>query len=175
MINIVYYANLLLGKEAGLILKFFGSKEFESLNSAQFFFKNQNDFILSWIKNEEIRAQVSKLAILFSERLDEQQLSFQEKKEMVLTKSTSSSALFGFLEPKGGRTVTCKCPRCGNNGTNKWDAWIPDKGSAKFVVCNHRTNCGFSGDLIAVYAEHYGLGYGQAMAHLSDELGIDFS
>lgn len=178
MIDFVYYTNLLMGKDAGKVLKFFGHKQFDDLNKAQFFFKNQSIEKVSWIKEEDIREKMSALCLTFSERLDEQQLSLEDKQALVLEHCDKDASQFSFLEYKGsGMTTTCRCPNpnCSEAKPNEKCAWIPEKGSAKSVVCNHRTNCGFSGDFIAVYAAYYGLTYGKALLTLADEFGIDFT
>ena len=183
MISLKYYADLLLTKEeSDLLLKYNSKKKFESLSKAQWYFINLDDSKLSWIKNKAIVPELLRLSKLFSERLNDQFMSFSDKVELVLAHTDIYSSTYSFLEAKGARSVTCICPKCGgygdgsSKGRGKQErAWVPNSGTAKAVKCNHRSSCGFYGDLIAVYAEKYGLKYGQALNILADEFNIDFT
>lgn len=179
MLDIKFYLPLLASKEdENLIAKYYGKKEFVNLASAQWFFKNQTAQKVSWINGEADKAKLPDLCKLFGEKLDSEQLSFDEKKEMVLNQLDKDSSLMSFLEPKGVRSVTIVCPKCkgyGKNSSKQERGWIPVQGTAKSVICQHRSSCGFSSDFIGAFAEEYNMKYGAALNHLATELGIDFT
>jgi len=179
MINLTYYANLLLGEEdAKIVIKIYSKKSFKSINSAKYFFEQENDFNLSWMTNPNAKTRLLNTLKVFAEKLNSQQLDFTEKQEMVLALCDKDASQFSFLEYRGeGMTTTCICPNpsCPDARKNKLSAWIPKKGTVKSVICNHRTNCNFSGDFIKVYATYYGKTYGEAMNLLAQELNIDFT
>jgi len=170
MIDLNYYSSLMDEDKKQFIVKHYGNKKFKTLKKAEWFFKE--------IACQNASEKLQKLLKLFASKLAEEQMSFEDKKTLVLDKCDKDSAVFSFLEVKGTRSVTCVCPKCkGISGKYKKPerAWIPDKGNTKAVVCNHRSTCGFSGDFIAVYAEEYKISYGQALNALANELGIDFT
>lgn len=181
MLDIRFYLPLIASKEdENLIAKYFGKKEFANLASAQWFFKNQTTEKVSWINSEADKAKLPDLCKLFGEKLDSEQLSFNEKKEMVLDQLDKDSSLMSFLEPKGTRSVTIVCPKCkgfgdGNTKGKPERGWIPVQGTAKSIICQHRSSCGFSSDFIGAFAEEYNMKYGAALNHLATELGIDFT
>ena len=181
MLDIKYYAKLLSEEDATKINKYFSKKEFKSLASAIWFFQELTNEKIKWIRSEEDKKILIPIAKKFSDLLKEEQMSFSDKIELVLEKTDYGLPQFSFLEAKGSRTVTCVCPKCkgyGGDGKGKPSAdkaWIPVNGTAKSVICNHRSSCGFSGDFIAAYAEEYNLGYGAALNQLASEFGIDFT
>ena len=175
MIDLRYYLSLLNENEAHLVTKYYIFKKFKNLNAAQWFFKNQTVDKITNVDNKQL---LSNICRKFGDLLNTEQLDFQAKKELVLANLDKDSSQLSFLEPKGIRSVTIICPRCkGYSETSKKPerGWIPKQGTAKGVICQHRSSCGFSGDFIAAYAEEYNLSYGKALNLLADELGIDFT
>ena len=179
MINLKHYSSLLTNdSEAQLIMKFFHKKEFKNLNSAQWFFKNQTADKVAWINDMKIKEILPGLCKKFGELLDAEQLDLTTKQNLVLSKLDKDSPQLSFLEPKGSTSVTILCPKCkGVSGKSKKveRGWIPKNGTAKSVICQHRSSCGFSSDFIGAFAEEFDKSYGEALNILADELGIDFT
>jgi len=170
MLDINYYLSGVSGMQT--ILKLYSKRNFKSLYSAELYFRNLSQSDVAWIKEEANRHVVLSTAPKASEVFKDAQMSLEEKKEAVLNECDVYNPALSFLEPKGQRSITVICPQCKDR---KERAFVPEHGKAKSVICNHRTNCGFSGDFIAAYAQEYGLSYGKSLMYLAQELGIDFS
>jgi 5S rRNA maturation endonuclease (ribonuclease M5) len=180
MIDLKHYLGLLPIDESALILKYFERKKFNSLSKMSWFYKS---VAMDEVKNRlpNMSRDLEALTIAterFHKRLDDEQLSFAEKLELVLEACNIHHNTFTFLDVKGSSSVTCICPKCKGFGGGKGKAeraWIPNRGQAKAVKCNHRSSCGFYGDLISVYAEEYSIGKGAAMNILADEFNVDLT
>lgn len=172
MLDIKHYAGALQPNEASLIAKFFSKKNFSSLYGAKKYFEEMGEKELSWIQKEEIRNDILQVSKKFAKVLESAEPTLEEKREKVLERCHYSLALFDFLDAKGQRSITCLCPKCGDR---KERAFVPANGEATMIICNHRTNCGFKGDYISAFAEHYKLTYGQSMQQLAKELGVDLN
>ena len=183
MIDMQYYLNFLQQEEdKKLIRNFFINKKFKSLSSAAWFFKDKAPNELNWIKEEDTKAKLIESLKKFVKVLEDEQLSLEEKKELVLQQLDLNSPQLDFLDIKGSsgsRSVTCTCPKCkgfGDGHKGKAEkAWIPKNGTAKSVICNHRSSCGFNKDFISAYAEEYNITYGKALFILANELNVDFT
>lgn len=180
MIDLIYYTNMLLPQEkSNLIQKYFKHKKFKSLSGTQWFFKEKAiDEITSYVNNKDAIEALKEAIVLFAQKLDDEQLSFTDKVELVLEACNIHHGAFEFLDVKGSTSATCICPKCKGFGGGKGKAeraWVPNNGNAKAVKCNRRSSCGFYGDLISVYAEEYSIGKGAAMNILADEFNVDFT
>jgi len=178
MLDLKHYVSHLPAKQAEVIMMHF-NKNFKSLSTAAWYFKNIKAEDITWMRNMLNTPTLQDLHTL-SDFLKSQEMSFEEKKELVLNTLEKDSPLLAFLEPKGTRSVTVICPKCKGYGANtgrgrQERGWIPKQGLSKAVICQHRTSCGFAGDFIAAYAEEYKLSYGKALNVLADELNIDFT
>ncbi|MEA2098900.1 MAG: hypothetical protein U9P72_02085 [Campylobacterota bacterium] len=179
MLDMNYYLQLLDDENKKIVNSYFGLKKFKSISSAQYFFKEIVTSQLDWIEKIERKQSIIKSCKKFAELLNDEQFDFDTKKKMVLEKLDKDSPQLAFLDAKGTRSVTIVCPKCkgfGANSSGKAErGWIPAQGTAKAVICQHRTSCGFNGDFIAAFAEEYNKSYGEALNLLADDLGIDFT
>jgi len=181
MIDLKYYLKFLQKEESELIFKLFENRKFKSLSSAAWFFKDKAPNELEWMKKDEAKAKLIESFKKFVKVLEDEQLSLVDKIELVLKELDLNSPQLDFLDIKGSngsRSVTCVCPKCKGFGSGKSKAeraWIPKNGTAKSVICNHRSSCGFNKDFIGAYAEEYDITYGKALFILADELNVDFT
>jgi len=172
MIDINYYANYLLNEgSAKLVLRYFSKKEFDNLSKTSWFFLNIDRNKLQWIKQQEIVESLQLATYTFGDKLKELLPTLTDKQNKLYEKLNYKSSEMDFLSVKDGNSVTCVCPDCKDV---KERAFITQKSGFKMVSCNHRTNCGFKGDLIKSYATYYNKSYYEALVELADSLEVDF-
>lgn len=172
MLDLKHYAEKYLTQEdRNIYLKYFSKVKYKSIFSLRSSLNNPDS--LSWIKNIDDIKKLQAICLSFSSSLKEnEELSSEQKTEMVLEKLSCNDSILSFLEVRGSSSVTCTCPKCQDT---KEKAFLSKASNYKFIVCNHRTNCGFSNNLIGAYAEYHSISYGSALYELSQELNVDFN
>lgn len=173
MLDLKYYTEILMDQNgADLVMRFFHKKEFASLGSAIYFFKNRHIENLSWIQNESLHQPVSNASLAFSEKLIGLLPSLEDKQNMLYQQLDYNNEELSFLEVKDSQSKTCICPKCGDRNER---GWLTKGSGYRMFSCNHRSSCGFKGDLIKTYAQYFNKTYGEALNLLAQSLNIDFT
>lgn len=90
--------------------------------------------------------------------------SFQSRIDAVRDRADIVSVVGAAVVLRGGRNVRGKCPFHGSSSDSF--AVYPDKGNARCW------GCGWSGDVIRFVADHYGLGFTDALEQLESDHGL---